>query len=440
MTLKIVYRPLAELQPREKNPRSHPAKQLNRLAKSITRFGFNAPILIDENGRIVAGHARAQAAAMTNLTEVPTICLEGLSPEEIRGYVIADNRIAELGTWDNALLVEELKFLTEVELDFDITDTGFELPEIEGLFAGEPEPKVDPLDAPPSPSDNPPTTQPGDVWQIGPHRLVCGDSRQAETYERLLGDERAALIFTDPPFNVRIDGHVSGLGRTKHREFAMASGEMDNEAFIAFLSTVFGQLTRFSASGSIHYIMMDWRHLREITVAGLGSYSELKNLCVWAKTNGGMGSLYRSAHELVFVFKSGLASHINNVELGKHGRYRTNVWTHPGANTFSRTRDADLAAHPTVKPVGLVADAIRDCSRRKDIVLDPFAGSGTTLVAAQRTGRRGFGIELDPVYCDVIVARMRKAFNLDVRALDGRTFEEVAQERALASSAPGSEA
>lgn len=273
-------------------------------------------------------------------------------------------------------------------------------------------------------------TRLGDVWRIGPHRLICGDATEIETYERLLAGERAQMVFTDPPYNVKIDGHVSGLGEVKHREFAMGSGEMTDGEFTAFLARVFANLIGASADGAINFICMDWRHIGEVIAAARDRYGDLKNLCVWSKTNGGMGSFYRSQHELVFVFKVGTAAHINNVELGKHGRYRTNVWTYAGANAFSATRDDDLAMHPTVKPVALVADAILDCSNRKGVVLDAFAGSGTTLIAAQKTGRSGYGIELDPLYCDVILKRLAKVGKLTPRlAESGLSFAEVAAQR-----------
>jgi len=260
--------------------------------------------------------------------------------------------------------------------------------------------------------------------------LICGDSTDHETYARLLEGEMAQMVFTDPPYNVPIEGHVSGLGKIKHREFACASGEMSKAQFTAFLRSVFGNLAAVSSDGAIHFIAMDWRHMREVLDAADGVYAELKNLCVWSKTNGGMGSLYRSQHELFFVYKSGTARHINNVELGRHGRYRTNVWSYAGASAFSATRDDDLAMHPTVKPVALAMDAILDCSKRKGIVLDAFGGSGTTLVAAHKTGRRGYGIELDPLYCDVIVQRLTKVAKLDAVLVEtGQTFADVAEDR-----------
>jgi DNA modification methylase len=360
-----------------------------------------------------------------------------MTEAEIRAYVIADNRLAENAGWDRELLAIELQYLCELDLDFDVTITGFEMPEIDVLFgelqtggSGPDEP--DPGDEVPEVDNTgPAVTRPGDLWVVGDHRLICGDATDPAVYGGLLGSERAQMVFTDPPYNVPIDGHVCGLGAVTHREFAMAAGEMSEAEFTRFLATTFGHLAAHAADGALHYICMDWRHLGEVLAAGQGSYSELKNLCVWAKTNGGMGSLYRSQHELVFVFKSGKGAHINNVELGKHGRYRTNLWTYAGVNSFGRNRDEDLAMHPTVKPVALVADAILDCSRRKGIVLDVFAGSGTTLVAAERTGRRGYGIELDPLYCDVIVRRLAKVAGLEViHAETGKSFAEVEAERA----------
>lgn len=429
--LKIEHRPPGELKPYARNARTHSPKQIAEIAASITTFGFNNPVLIDKDSGIVAGHGRVEAAKQLGLATVPTIRLEHLSDAQKRAYILADNKLAEKAGWDREILAIELQHLTSLDLDFDITITGFDMPEIDVLISGiEAEPqKPDPADAVPEVA-GPAVTRLGDIWQIGPHRLICGDSTDQETYTRLLAGETAQLVFTDPPYNVKIDGHVSGLGTVKHREFAMASGEMTEAEFAAFLGKVFDNLVDVSADGAINYICMDWRHMHEVLAAARGRYAELKNLCVWAKTNGGMGSLYRSQHELVFVFKVGTAAHVNNVELGKHGRYRTNVWTHAGANSFGATRDDDLAMHPTVKPVALVADAILDCSKRRGIVLDAFAGSGTTLVAAHKTGRRGYGIELDPLYCDVIVRRLAKAVRLEaVHAITGQPFDTIAAER-----------
>ena len=430
--IEIENLPLSVLRPYARNARTHSPKQIAQIAASIREFGFNNPVLIDRDGEIIAGHGRVAAAKKIGLETVPCVRLEHLSEAQKRAYILADNRLAEKAGWDREILAIELQHLTEIDVDFDVTVTGFEMAEVDLLLgAGDkPDAKSDPADTVPTVADGPAVTRSGDVWQIGRHRLICGDALAPETYTQLLAGEQAEMIFTDPPYNVKIDGHVSGLGAAKHREFAFASGEMTEDEFTRFLARVFVNLANAAADGTTHFVCMDWRHQGEVLAAARGTYSELKNLCVWAKTNGGMGSLYRSQHELVFVFKSGRAPHINNVELGKHGRYRTNVWSYAGANAFSATRDDDLAMHPTVKPVALVADAILDCSKRKGLVLDAFGGSGTTLVAAERTGRRGAAIEIDPHYCDVIVRRLAKACNLAATLVaTGLSFDEVAKLR-----------
>ena len=429
-SLQITYRKVCDLRPRATNPRTHGPKQLAEIASSIKHFGFTNPVLVDDHDGIIGGHGRVEAAKLLGMNEVPTIRLADMSEADIRAYVIADNKVAENAGWDRELLGLEFEYLAGLDIDFDLTVTGFNLAEIDSLIAGAEADtaKTDPADRIPSLSDAPPVTRAGDTWQIGRHRLICGDATDPAVYSVLLGREKAGMVFCDPPYNVPIDGHVSGLGKTAHREFAMASGEMSADEFIAFLTIVFRNLAGASTDGSIHFQCIDWRHVGEMLKAGQAAYSELKNLCVWSKTNAGMGSLYRSQHELVLVFKSGTAPHTNNVELGRNGRYRTNVWTYAGANSFGTNRDADLAAHPTVKPVALVADAIRDCSKRKDIVLDAFAGSGTTLLAAHRTGRRGFGIELDPRYCDVAIRRLQKLGKAKaVRDSDDAVFDDLAQ-------------
>jgi DNA modification methylase len=436
--LKVTYQNPAALKPRARNPRTHSKKQIRQIAESIQRFGFTNPVLIDGTGGIVAGHGRLEAAKTLGLETVPTIRLEDLSEAELRAYVIADNRLAELAGWDREILGLELQGLAELNLDFDLNITGFETAEID-ILIGELEAADDddPADEAPAPAEGPAVTRPGDIWTIGKHRLICGDATDPETFARLLEGAQAQMVFTDAPYNVKVNGHVCGLGKTKHREFAMASGEMNEAEFTAFLSTVFRNLAGHSADGGIHYICIDWRHLGEVLAAGKAAYSELKNLCVWAKTNGGMGSLYRSQHELVFVFKNGTAPHINNVELGRHGRYRTNLWTYPGINSFGRTRDAELALHPTVKPIALVKDAILDCSKRGGIVLDAFAGSGTTLIAAEKAGRRGYGIELDSNYCDVIVKRVAAAAKTEaVHAETGQTFAQIERAQLAEAQVP----
>ncbi len=427
--LAIEHVLVADLKPYSANARIHTPKQVAEIARSISEFGFNNPVLVDKTGTIIAGHGRVAAAKKLGLEVVPVIRLEHLTDAQRRAYILADNRLAEKAGWDREILAIELQHLTTLDIDFDVTVTGFEMAEID-LLLGELKPKTDVADVLPPPRSGPAVTRPGDLWQIGPHRLICGDATDLETSARLLDGERAQMIFTDPPYNVKIDGHVSGLGAVKHREFAFASGEMSQAEFTAFLERVFANLVLRAADGAIHFVCMDWRHLGEVLTAGNRTFTELKNVCVWNKTNGGMGSLYRSQHEMVFVFKSGKSPHINNVELGRHGRYRTNVWTYAGANAFGASREADLAMHPTVKPVALVADAILDCSVRKGIILDVFAGSGTTLVAAERTGRRGYGIELDPIYCDTILNRVGGVARVEARLVaTGQTFAQVAAER-----------
>lgn len=431
--LNIDYKTIDSLTLRAHNPRTHSEAQIKQLMRSIEHFGFINPVLIDGEGQLIAGHGRVEAATRLGFGNIPAICLADMCEDDIRAYVIADNRLAEKAGWDNDLLALELGALVDLEIDYDLTLTGFELPEIDVILQGigddSGDSAQDPADQIPEVLSGPPVTRPGDVWIVGKHRLICADSTKRETYDALMGDTRAAMVFCDPPYNVPVSGHICGSGNIQHREFAMAAGEMSDKEFTSFLTSIFEHLAAFSTDGSLHYQCMDWRHLGEILVAGNAAYDEFKNLCVWTKTNGGMGSLYRSQHELVFLFKSGLSPHINNVELGKHGRYRTNVWTYPGVNSFG-AQQSELALHPTVKPTAMVRDAILDCSNRKDIVLDAFCGSGTTLIAAEETGRRGRGIELDPTYCDVIVRRMHEVCRLEARLeATGQSFDEVAAER-----------
>lgn len=399
----VEHAPISSLKPSPRNARTHSKTQIKQIAASIEEFGFTNPVLIDETQTILAGHGRVEAVKLLDLKEVPVVRIEHMTPAQKRAYVIADNQLALNAGWDEAILAVEFDALAE--LDFDVALTGFEMGDIDRLIGSLSHAGDETGETIPCPSDGPAITELGDVWQIGRHRLICGDATEMDVYDRLMLGVKADLVFTDPPYNVEIAGNVSGLGKHTHSEFAMASGEMTAAQFEGFLRTVFVQLVRVSHNGAIEFVCMDWRHMREVLSAADGVFTELKNLCVWAKTNGGMGSLYRSQHELVFVFKSGTKPHINNVSLGKHGRNRTNVWNYAGANAFGETRDSDLEMHPTVKPLPLVKDALLDCSNRHDIVLDAFAGSGTTLIAAHELGRVGYGIELDPAYCDVILKR-----------------------------------
>jgi len=400
--LEIIPRPTASLIPYAGNPRLHGPKQIAKLAESIRRFGLNQPILLAEDLTIIAGHGRLLAAKSLGLEDVPTITLAHLSPAERRAYLIADNRLAELSTWSIEALAAELQDLSGMDLDFDLEITGFEGAELDRLI--DPPPVPDKADLAPKPS-GPAVTALGDVWLMGEHRLLCGDATEAAAYDVLMGDDRARMVFTDSPYNCPIDGNVGGLGRNTPREFVMASGEMSDDQFQTFLHAAMACAAAVSIDGAIHFQCMDWRGLGLLQAAAKSVYSETKNLIVWVKSNGGMGTFYRSRHELISVFKVGKAPHTNTFGLGEGGRYRTNVWEYPGVNSFGAGRDEALEMHPTVKPVAMVADAIRDVSKRGEIVLDPFGGSGTTLIAAQKTRRRARLLELDPLYCDVICRR-----------------------------------
>jgi DNA modification methylase len=421
----------------KRNPRTHSRKQIRQIANSIARFGWTYPILVDETGLILAGHGRYAAALELGLREVPVIAVSGLSDAEKRALALADNKIAANAGWDRKLLAAELgdlaALLPECNLSIDIT--GFEAPEVDALMGDLVDPEQDPADEIPAIAETP-VSRRGDLWQLNEHRLLCGDATAAAHLRTLMGRERAAMVFTDPPYNLRISS-VQGRGRIRHRDFVQASGEMSSAQFAAFLRTSLALAARYSVSGAIHFVFMDWRHQNEILSAG-NVYSELKNVVVWVKTNAGQGSFYRSQHELIFVFQNGEAPHINNIELGRHGRNRSNVWTYAGANTFRAGRLDDLSTHPTVKPVALVADAMRDCSRRGDIVLDPFIGSGTTILAAERVGRRGFGLELNPLYVDAAVRRWQSYTGRDaILNTSGQSFDELATARNKAGAADG---
>jgi DNA modification methylase len=410
-----------------RNARTHPKKQIAQIAKSIDRFGFTIPVLVDSDGVILAGHGRVEAAKLLKLKVVPTLRVNHLSEVEKRAYVIADNKLAQNAGWDKAILWPEMAELATSmpEEGMELELTGFEANEIDALA-------LDFEDsAPTAAADIPavplrPVTRPDDVWTAADHRIMCGDARQPETFAILMKGEQAFMVFNDPPYNVRIGGHVGGRGRTKHREFAAASGELSSPQFKVFLEQTLGNCAEYSADGSIHYVCMDWRHCSELLAAGDAVYTELKNVCVWVKTNAGQGSFYRSQHEFVFVFKHGTAEHLNTFELGQHGRTRTNVWPYAGVNSFRAGRMDELQMHPTVKPTPLVVDAMKDCSRRGSIVLDAFLGSGTTLVAAEQIGRRAYGIELDPGYVDVAIERWQRLTKRDA-ILEGTTltFDEI---------------
>ena len=426
---QIEVRGIDEIELRKNNPRQHSDRQIDQIAASLERFGFTNPILIDKHDVVIAGHGRLAAARRLGLWQVPTIRLEDLTDEEARAYVIADNKLAENATWDPKALKVEIEALNALEIDFPVTITGFEPPEIDFLI-GSSRPAKDLADEGPAAlPEGPPVSRSGDVWIVGEaeHRIHCADARSIDAYEAALKGERAAAVFTDPPYNVPINGHVKA-GQTKAcREFAMAVGEMTAGQFEAFLATIFDRLVANSKDGALHFICMDWRHMREILGAAEARYSELKNVCVWAKDRGGMGSLYRSRHELIFVFKSGSGPHVNNIQLGKFGRCRTNVWNFPSVCSEGKSE----TDHPTIKPTGMIREVILDCTNRGDVVLDCFGGSGSTLLAAEQVGRRGILIEIDPIYVDLTIRRFLNMWDQPViHAETGLSFDMLGEVRA----------
>lgn len=434
--LQIEYVPTTALRPRDRNARTHSKRQIRQIEQSMREYGLVNPILVDDDNCIIAGHGRWQAAKGISLNAVPVVRLSHLSDAQKRAYVIADNRLAEKAGWDPEILAIEFQGL--IELGFDVELTGFEMAEID-LILEDAEDASRQLNTPddeiPEPFAGAPVSQSQDLWILDEHRVLCADARCKEAYKTLLDGAKCDLVFTDPPYNVPIAGHVSGLGKARHAEFAMASGEMTPPEFTSFLTTALSLAAEVSRNGAIHYVFMDFRHIGELLHAGRVAYGQLLNMCVWNKNNAGMGSFYRSKHELVFVFKVGSAPHVNNVELGRHGRNRTNVWDYAGVNTFRVGRTDELAMHPTVKPVALVADAIKDASHRSDLIVDPFAGSGTTIIAAETTGRRGRALEIDPKYVDVIVRRWQLLTGKEA-ILEGTesTFEDIRKSRESASA------
>jgi DNA modification methylase len=437
----IEYRPPDSLRRNLRNARTHSKRQLRKIADSIERFGFNNPIIVDEHDRIIAGHGRVQAAISLKLKSVPTIRIEGMSEAEKRAYVLADNRVAEDAGWDRAILAIELGELSDLLplVGLDLTATGFELGEVDPILFDHDDAGSEPADVAPEVREDA-VTRSGDLWRLGAHKVLCGDAQSGADVRRLMMGESARMMFADPPYNVPVAGHVSGRGRTQHKEFAFASGDMTPKEFLGFLHTTLGHAALVSLPGSLHYVCMDWRHVADLIAAGQKVYEAMLNVCVWCKTNGGQGSFYRSQHEFVVVFRVAGGAHQNNVELGKHGRNRSNVWTYAGVNSFGAGRDQALAMHPTVKPIALVADAMRDCTTKGDVVLDPFLGSGTTLMAAEKIGRRARGLEFEPTYVDVAIRRWEAYTRRDALLEgDGRTFGEVEAERRLGATSVGVE-
>ena len=427
----LIESKITSLQPYARNARTHSKKQVRQIADSIQRFGFTNPVLVSDVGEIIAGHGRVEAAKLIGMKIVPTLALSHLSEAERRAYVLADNKLAQNAGWDKEILAIELQGL--IDMDFEVELTGFSLAEIDLVLDAasdaDPDGVCTPEDEVPVLGDTA-VSQAGDLWQLGRHRLLCGDARSHDDVVLLLDGSKAKMVFTDPPYNLKIDGNVCGSGSIKHREFAFASGEMSADSFTSFLTETLGNMSAHMEDGAIAFVCMDWRHMGELLTAGGSAFTELKNLVIWNKTNGGMGTFYRSKHELIFVFKQGTGEHINSFGLGETRRYRTNVWDHAGISSISADRGDELAMHPTVKPVALVADAIRDCWKRGHIILDCFGGSGSTLIAAEKTGRSARLIEFDPLYCDTIVRRWERLTGKHA-TLDetSQTFEDVSDIR-----------
>lgn len=428
--LQVVFAPIASIKPNPRNARTHAKKQVGQLASSILAFRYLSPIVVDEDSVIINGHGRYLAAQQLGLAEVPVIKLTGLSQAQKLALALADNKIAANAGWDREQLAKALAELGAPleDIGLDIEITGFSTAEADMLLGDLVDPEHEPADDIPA-LEQTAVSRRGDVWTLGRHRLHCGDARAEVDWQALMQGQRGAAVFTDPPYNVPIES-VVGRGKTRHREFALASGEMSGSQFTEFLTTALRFFVAHTTDGSVHYICMDWRHHQELAAAGRAVYDELLNIVVWVKSNAGQGSFYRSQHELIFVYRNGTTPHRNNVELGRHGRNRSNVWRYAGVNTFRAGRMDDLAVHPTVKPVAMVADAIRDCTKRGDIVIDAFVGSGTTILAAERVGRRAFGIEIDPLYVDVAARRWQAFTGQDaIHEATGQTFDEVAASR-----------
>ena len=437
--VEVVWVEIDKIKDAPRRVRKALGKQEKAVKQSITRFGNRIPILIDGKYHVIDGHARLAAARLLGVDKMPCIIVDDLPTREVRRLRLSLNKLQETGCWDDDELRIEIKELIEFDGDFEIP--GFELPEIEAIMFGDddadgddPADNLDEVAAP----DGPVISQLGDVWVLGDHQVVCGSSRDSSSIAACLNGDVADAVFTDPPYNVKVNGHVRGK-KGGFKEFAEGSGEMSCKEFLALLVDALGSAVAYIKPGAVVFSCMDWRHHVEMDEALEKLGLDILNICVWAKSNGGMGSLYRSRHEFVFVAKKPGASHTNNVKLGQHGRNRTNVWEYAGATGGAKDPDDDWAAHPTVKPVRLVMDALLDVTAPGDLVLDPFLGSGTTLMAAERTGRRCVGVEIEPAYVDLTIRRWQKQTGRDaIHAECGHSFDEIASDASgEASSAPG---
>lgn len=428
----VEYVDISSITPHPRNARVHSPSQISLLVGSLADHDFTKPIVTDAKGMILAGHGLYMAAKAAGRRTVPIHRLGKMSDAKARAYLLLDNRLGELSSFERTILAEELTFLIEEKIDVEAT--GFTMVDVDRIVeeqqpaagGAESEPAVElPAD------DDVAVSELGDLWHIGPHRLYCGDARDPVSFDALMAGEIAEMAVIDPPFNVKTQGHIStGTGKARHREFVVGAGELSDPAFTALLRASFRQLARNTVNGAIIYVFMDFRHMRNVLDAADGVFTEHKQLIVWDKQVGALGSFYRGQHELIFVFKSGRGPHINNFSMGEKGaefgkagkgRYRTNIWRAPGMSGFHRGREA-LKFHSTVKPTGLIAGAMLDVSNRGGLIIDSFAGSGTSILAAHRTGRRAFCMELDPLYVDTAIRRIEAATGLIAVHVDGQTF------------------
>lgn len=436
-----IYFTIALLNLGNRRLRRRNAKAFQKLVRSIKHFGIVRPILIDQHNNVIDGHGVIEAAMELGIAKVPAIVIDHLAEEDLRALGIALNKLQELGEWNEEVLAQELQFISELNTEYDLELTGLELGEIEFLISDEdaaksndqPDPSDD-VELATLETDYDPVSREGDLFLIKgnsfEHRVYCGDARSKKGIVKALGNWDANMVLTDPPFDVPVQGHVGGLGKTKHREFVMGSGELGPRRFYKLLLKSIKRYKKALTDGGLAYVFMDKNGLEALLRAGREAGLKLHSICVWRKTNAGMGSLYRSQNEFVVIFKKGKAPHINNVDLGKYGRYRTTDWHYAGFNTFSKERQELFKLHPTLKPVRMLSDAIRDVTRRGDVVLDSFAGAGSTLIAAEKTGRRSVSIELDPIYVDTILKRFEKEFGVEaVHAGTGLTFSQLSEER-----------
>jgi DNA modification methylase len=426
--LETIEKPLRELTPSPNRARITTPDQLEKMIVSLKRFGQALPVLIDAKDTIISGHVVCEALSELGVEEVSCIAVEHLDETEIEALALALNRTGETGTWDLDTLRERMIALESAGIE--LTSTGFTLPEIDQItIISEPLEGDSDADELEDDEDNQPIISClGDLYQLGVHRLHCADALKAASYEALLKGQLAQCIFSDPPYGCGIEGFVSGLGKHKHEDFLMGAGDLDREELQGFFGTYLGHCKAFSSPGAIIFACMDWRQLDALLLAGLDVGLTRNNIAVWDKGSGGMGGLYRNAHEFIAVFCNGKTPATNNIALGRHGRDRCNIWRYPGANRPGSSSAKALVDHPTPKPLPLVEDALLDVTNRGDIVLDPFIGSGSTILAAENTGRICCGIELDPKYVDRAIRRWeRETGEPAIHIATGLTFDELAE-------------